>query len=127
MSIWDGTNRHDFEAQVNELQKTAPSQRLALAATLVGIAPGLGNNKTEYTLPFKVEKQAVDDIAFLAACESVEGGVTAATLRSLGSHDKTTINLAANEGVSDQIIDSITGMLKLLEICAQRGQYQHPR
>ena len=127
MSIWDGINRHEFEAKVNELQKIAPSQRPALAATRENNTPVEASSKIPYTLPIEVEKQVVDDIAFLAACESLEGGVTAATLLTHGNHDKATIHLAANEGVSDQIIDNITRMLELLEHCAQRGKYQCSR
>jgi hypothetical protein len=127
MSIWDGLNRRDFESKVIELQKIAPSQRLASTAALeeeTTVAPGI---RTEDTLSLKVERQVVDDIAFLAASETSEGGVTAATLQSHGPHNETIINLAANEGISHQIIESFTRMMKLLELCAQSGKHQHPK
>ena len=124
MSIWNGVNRLDFETSVATSQQTAPSQRPLPATTRGKLESNTArtSNSRGHSLPLSVEKQICDDIAFLAAYESAERGVTAATLQEPERNNATRINLAANEGISVEGKRNTGALLRLLEDCAHRGK-----
>jgi hypothetical protein len=122
MSIWNGVNRQEFELSVANLQQIAPSQRPLSGGILIQsqIDARSASHSQNHSLPLSVEKQICDDIAFLAARESSEGGVTATTLQESEHNNSTTMNLTATEGISDEARVAIIEVLRLLEQCAHR-------
>ena len=124
MSIWDGIDRQEFESTILELDENAPYQKpFAVASGKKSRSDGVSSGKSrKYNLPAGVEKQVCDDIAFLAAWQSSPDCVTAATLQESKGVDGVIINLAANEGITDQVKDALGKVFKLLEACAQRGK-----
>ena len=113
-------NRQDFESSVADLQKIAPSQRPLSGSVFPQKDAAPVGHLQSHSLPLSVEKQICDDIGFLAAWDSSEGGVTAATLQESGHNNSTIINLAANEGISNEARENVNAVSRLLEQCAHR-------
>ena len=124
MSIWEGVDREDFESTTWELHKIAPSQKSFAVTSAKPSRHGEASNRgsQQYTLPIGVEKQVCDDIAFLAAWECSPECVTAASLQESANAGGITVNLAANEGISTHVMQTLDEIFRLLEACAQRGK-----
>lgn len=70
-------------------------------------------------LPFSVEKQLSDDIAFISAYEYGVRYVTVATVQA-SEREGLTIRLAANEGVSACVDHALRRIFLLLEGCSSK-------
>lgn len=74
-----------------------------------------------YPLPFEIERQLADDLAFLAANEAAAHKVSAATIDLDVVAGNATVRLAANEGKGTSVQECFTAILYLLERCAALG------
>lgn len=84
--------------------------------------PQLAGQALNYILPFRVEHQFADDLAFLAAAQEGAGGVSAATIsEDIGGHG-CTVKLTANEGVPAAVASAFREMLSKLQKCARKGK-----
>lgn len=74
-----------------------------------------------HVLPFGVEHQFADDLAFLAAAQEGADGVSAATIsEGLGGHG-CTIKLAANKGIPAAVVSGFHTILGKLQERARKG------
>ncbi|KAA6410223.1 MAG: hypothetical protein FRX48_05644 [Lasallia pustulata] len=83
-------------------------------------SPQVADRALNYVLPFGVEHQFVDDLAFLAAAQAGAEAVSAATINEdIGGH-KCTVKLAANEGVPAAVASALNGFLGKLQERARK-------
>lgn len=71
-------------------------------------------------LPFDIEKQLSDDIAFVSAYEYGVRYVTAAAIEA-SEGEGLLVRLAANEGVGALVVNAWTRLFSTLERCAKKG------
>jgi hypothetical protein len=117
-SIWDRVGREMFESHVDSLERTryVPDSWVLSEADWP-------KQRDEDVLPFSVENQLSDDIAFIAACEYGVTHVTAASVeRARNDSCGLVIRLAGNEGICDRAKDAIKRILSSLEQCAKKGK-----
>ena len=76
---------------------------------------------TIYQLPFKREKQIVENLAFLSATTNDLGRVMAVCLEEACDRGSCTIRLASNTGDVDEVVLGFKLMAKILEQAASRG------
>lgn len=116
LSIWDWVDRGKFENDVVALSQTngVPEPHIYDEAEW----PQQG---TQALLPFALERQVADDLAFIAAYDYGVDYVTAATLEASNDPPCLTIRLAANEGVKDCVKRAFEQLLNTLQSCASKG------
>lgn len=117
-SIWDRVGRETFESHVDAFQRTkyVPDPHVLSE----GDWP---KPRDQDVLPFSVEKQLADDIAFIAACEYGVAHVTAAAVQpSKKEPCGLVVRLAANEGICDRVKYAMEELLSSLEQCAKKGK-----
>lgn len=114
-SIWDQINREIFERDIDSLHQTKyiPNPQILSQQDW----PRPCRNEA---LPFAIEKQLSDDIAFISAHEYGVAYVTAATVEA-GERGGLSIHLAANEGVGAVVKDAWTRLSSILGSCAKKG------
>jgi hypothetical protein len=115
-SIWAGVGRDTFERDVHALHRTGfvpPSQSLRKEEW--------PESQKDEILPFSVEKQISDDIAFISAYEYGVQYVTAATVHA-SEREGLTIRVAANEGVSACVQHALQRIFLFLEECSSKGK-----
>lgn len=72
-------------------------------------------------LPFEVEYQLANDLAFLAAAKEGVLGVTAVTVSEGSQKSGMTIRLAANDGIADEIEAAIVNICAELQRRSRKG------
>lgn len=72
-------------------------------------------------LPYNVEYQLAQDIAFLAAREEGVHTVSAATVETITTNEGIRFTVASNSGVGPLARDGLLGIGKILERCARKG------
>lgn len=75
----------------------------------------------DYVLPYNVEYQLAQDLAFIAAHEEGVHAVSAATVEKAATEQGLTFTIASNSGVEPSVRDGLLGMGRCLERCAQKG------
>ncbi|KAF2804913.1 uncharacterized protein BDZ99DRAFT_543847 [Mytilinidion resinicola] len=115
-SIWDGLGRETFERHVHALSRTG-----TVPDPVVLKEEDWPKSSHWDILPFAVEKQLADDLAFIAACEYGVGYVTAATAAPATGEAGMTVRLAANEGVCDSVERAMQAVFRILERCAGKS------
>lgn len=122
-SIWHTVKQDTFVTNVHKL--------LLASDTIAGDPktyqeeswrpPQAADKTLNYILPFEVEHQLSDDLAFLAAAQEGADAVSAATIsEDIGGHG-CMINLAANEGVPKAVVSSMREILDKLQERAKKG------
>lgn len=114
-SIWADVGRQNFERDLLTLHRTRfvpTSQTLRKEEW--------PKPRADEILPFPVEKQLADDVAFISAYDYGVQYVTAATVQS-NEHGGLTVRLVANEGVSSQVGSALRYVFNVLENCSSKG------
>ena len=75
----------------------------------------------DHILPYNVQYQLAQDIAFIAACEEGVHTVSAATVEKRTTEQGLTFTVARNSGVEPSVREGILGIGRCLELCAQKG------
>jgi len=75
----------------------------------------------DHVLPYNVEYQLAQDIAFIAAREEGVHTVSAATVEKRTTEQGLTFTVASNSGVEPSVREGILGIGRCLELCAQKG------
>ena len=76
-----------------------------------------------YQLPFQVEKQIVENLAFLSATTNDSAKVMAVSLEEARDRRSCTVRLTSNNGDIDEVVLGFKLMAKILEQGASRGLY----
>lgn len=119
-SIWDEINRDQFEENADELE--ALKYRAAPWAQARSQWP---NDDKRYSIPYAVERQLSDDVAYISACEPKVVTVTAATIEVLENPPGITIRLAGNKGIREYVQRALNEILRNVEQCARKGKTDH--
>jgi hypothetical protein len=114
-SVWDHLGRSTFENGIDRLHVT----RFVPEPHILPDEDWPEQRGTD-VLPFGIEMQLSDDIAFVSAYEYGVGYVTAAAVEA-SKQEGLLVRLAANEGVCPLVIDAWKRLLTLLERCAKKG------
>jgi hypothetical protein len=114
-SIWNRIDRETFENGLDSLHNT----NFVLGPQTLQEEDWPKPHTTE-VLPFAIEKQLSDDIAFVSAYEYGVRYVTAAAVEA-SECEGLLIRLAANEGVCATVVDALTRLFSTLERCAKKG------
>jgi hypothetical protein len=115
-SVWDYVGRNTFENGIDRLHGT----RFVPEPYVLHDKDWPKPRGTDL-LPFAIEMQLSDDIAFVSAYEYGVGYVTAATVEA-SKQGGLVVRLAANEGVCLLVNDAWKRLLAILERCAKKGQ-----
>lgn len=117
-SIWDRVGQRTFEDSIDLLHSTKfiPEPRVLREENW----PEDGG--TDF-LPFAIERQLSDDIAFVSAYEYGVAFVTAAVVEARGT-EGLLIRIAANEGVCTVVENAWKKLIPILEGCAKKGQWK---
>ena len=75
----------------------------------------------DHVLPYNLEYQLAQDIAFIAAHEEGVHTVSAATVEGKTTEQGLTFTIASNSGVGPSVREGILGVSRCLERCAQKG------
>ena len=78
-------------------------------------------NFEDHVLPYNLEYQLAQDIAFIAAREEGVHTVSAGTVEKKTTEQSLTFTIASNSGVGLSVKEGILGIGKCLERCAQKG------
>jgi hypothetical protein len=114
-SVWDLVGRKAFESDLDGLHQTKYVPEPHILSQVDWPTP----RKNE-VLPFAIEKQLSDDVAFISAYDYGVRYVTAATVEA-DERDGLLVLLAANEGVGAVVTDAWARLSSTLEKCAKKG------
>ena len=114
-SVWSQIDRKTFESRLDSLQNTDFVPEPQVLQEKDWPKP----RKTD-VLPFPIEKQLSDDIAFVSAYDYGVRYVTAVVIEA-SERDGLIVRLAANGGVCDTVVDASTRLFSALERCAKKG------
>jgi len=119
-SVWNQVHRDAFENRLDSLQRTnlVPEPRVLREEDWP-------KPSRLDVLPFEIEKQLSDDIAFISAYEYGVPYVTAAAIE-VSEPNVLLVRLAANEGVCAIVVDALKRLFSTLERCAEKGQWSLP-
>lgn len=81
--------------------------------------PNATSKDGPYVVQLKVEHQLADDFAFLAAIISGPIHVSAAAVEAFAGTNNFVVRLAANEGVSEEVVEMFRALFEKLSQCAQ--------
>jgi hypothetical protein len=114
-SVWDHVGRSTFENGIDRLHgsKFIPEPHILHRKDWP-------EPRGTDVLPFAIEMQLSDDIAFVSAYEYGVRYVTATTVEA-GEQGGLLVRLAANEGVCPLVNDAWKRLLTILEKCARKG------
>jgi hypothetical protein len=115
-SIWDRVGKSAFETSIDLLHST----RCIPESQVLKKADWPEPRDIEL-LPFEIEKQLSDDIAFISAFECGPTYVTAATVEVCETGGLL-VRLAANKGICPVVEQAWTHIIPSLERCAKKGQ-----
>ena len=74
-----------------------------------------------YQLPFRCEKEIVENLTFISDTTNDSTRVTAVCLEEAHGHDHCTIRLTSNIGDLDEVLYGFKHMARILERAASRG------
>jgi hypothetical protein len=114
-SVWNRVNQNTFETALDSLHRT----KFVLEPEVLQENDWPEARAIE-TLPFAIEKQLSDDIAFLSAYEYGVRYVTAATVEAR-EREGLLVRLAANEGVCVVVEDAWKRLFTILARCAEKS------
>lgn len=122
-SIWRDVDQNRFRMKVVELEKA--SQEVPRDPKVYRESDWLRSSVREgenrRVLPFGVEQQLADDLAFIAATEEGVDAVSAVGLEEAAERDGIVIRLAANEGIRENVQETFETIFGLLKQCALRS------
>jgi hypothetical protein len=119
-SIWRDVDQNEFRMNIVELERASkevprdPKVYREADWHPRGITPG----QNRQVLPFGVEQQLADDLAFIAAAEEGVNAVSAVGLEEAAEQDGVVVRLAANEGIRENVQETLEAIFGLLEQCA---------
>jgi hypothetical protein len=113
-SVWDRVDRSTFEHALDSLHHTKFIPEPQVLQETDWPEP-----RGTQLLPFTIEKQLSDDIAFISAYEYGVQYVTVATIEA--DKQGLLVRLAANEGVCNVVMEELTRLFSVLEKCAEKG------
>lgn len=116
-SVWHGIGRAAFEKRIDALHSTQYVPNSQVLKKKDWPKPREGE-----ILPFKVEKQLPDDIAFVSAYGNGVKYVTAATVEA-SEQEGLLIRLAANGGVCARVIEAWKRLIPILEGYAKKSRW----
>ncbi|KAL5379233.1 hypothetical protein PMIN02_010994 [Paraphaeosphaeria minitans] len=114
-SVWTQIDRETFENDLDSLHNT----NFVLGPHTLQ-EEDWPRPRTSEILPFAIEKQLADDIAFVSAYDYGVRFVTAAAIEA-SECDGLIVRLAANEGVCATVVDALTRLFSTLERCAKKA------
>ena len=117
-SIWSFVGLQTFYNSLDQLQKL-----FAVPTEIIHPPREDSKNTVRRTLPFEQEVQLADDFAFLAAYDHGAEYVTTATVELQEDLSGLVVVLAANEGVSDSVLNAFNAILTVLESCARKSMF----
>jgi hypothetical protein len=124
-SIWRDVNHNDFRSNVVALQNASNEvpRDPKVYTKDEWLARGIRAVDIGHVLPFNVEQQLADDLAFIAAAEEGVKAVSAVGLEELVEHRGLIVRLAANDVMPRHIPETFEKMFGILKHCARRGSY----
>jgi hypothetical protein len=119
-SIWRYVGQNEFRRKVVELAKASKEvPRDPKVYTKADWVPsGVRVGKNRHVLPFGVEQQLADDLAFIAAAEEGVNAVSAVGLEEAAERNGIVVRLTANEGVRENVQETLETIFVLLKQCA---------
>ena len=122
-SIWRDVDQGKFRKKVVELEiasKEVPRDPKVNRET-DWPHPGVRPGENAHVLPFGVEQQLADDLAFISAAEEGVNAVSAVGLEEATERSGIVVRLAANEGIMENVQETLKMIFGLLEQCASRS------
>ncbi|KAL5398905.1 hypothetical protein PMIN03_012733 [Paraphaeosphaeria minitans] len=113
-SVWTQIDRETFENDLDSLHNT----NFVLGPQTLQEEDWPRPRTTE-VLPFAIEKQLADDLAFISAYDYGVRYVTAAAVEA-SECEGLLVRLAANEGICTTVVDALTRLLSTLGRCAKK-------
>jgi hypothetical protein len=121
-SIWRDVDQNKFRMKVVELEiasKEVPRDPKVYSEA-DWLHPGVRVGESRHVLPFGVEQQLADDLAFIAAAEEGVNAVSAVGLEEAPERDGIVVRLAANEGIKENVEETLKRIFRLLKQCSSR-------
>ena len=118
-SIWSTVDQTTFTGHVERLCKSG-----RVPSPWTDEESNWPEDTPDSRLPFKVERQLVDDLAFIAANEYRSDCVAAAAIEPPVGSQKSLVRLAANNGVSPVVKNAFSGVFTALRKCALKSELQ---
>jgi hypothetical protein len=122
-SIWREVDQDNFRKKMVELEiasKEVPRDPKVYREA-DWLRPGVRPGEDTHVLPFGVEQQLADDLAFIAAAEEGVNAVSAVGLEEATEHGGIVVRLAANEWIRENVQETLKTIFGLLEQCASRS------
>jgi hypothetical protein len=119
-SIWRDVDQNTFRVNVVDLERASkevprdPKVYREADWLSRSVAPG-GNCQV---LPFGVEQQLADDLAFIAAADEGVNAASAVRLEEAAEQGGVVVRLAANEGIRENVQETLETIFGLLKQCA---------
>lgn len=122
-SVWKDIDEYEFRRNIIELEKVSKEvPRDPKVYTLDNwLARGTRSVDMEHILPFHVEQQLADDLAFIAASQEGVKAVSAVGIEELDKHSGLIVRLAANDVIPDDVPTTFESMFRILKQCAMKS------
>lgn len=122
-SVWRDVVQTKFRMKVVELEKASREvprdPKVYTHAEWLAQSSPIGGKVRR--LPFGVEQQLADDLAFIAAAEEGVNAVSAVGLEENSGQSGIIVRIAANEGVRKDVQETLETIFGLLKQCASRS------
>jgi hypothetical protein len=120
-SIWNGLDKSQFERNVGRFPTKKPVYRAKSYSGDDWPVKRSTENSKDW-LPLAVERQLVDDLAFIASCEHGSLHVTAVCAEYDDRNGVLTILLAVNDKIEPHVVDGLNEIFRILERCATKSR-----
>jgi hypothetical protein len=122
-SVWKDLNENEFRRNVIELEKVSNEvPRDPKVYTQDNwLARGTRTVEAMHTLPFGVEQQLADDLAFIAAAEEGVKAVSAIGIEEADEHRGLIVRLAANDVIPGNVPRTLEMMFHIVKQCAMKS------
>lgn len=117
-TIWTPIAEDRFLRSVQEIQ--TESKQIPGAACTHDQKSGKAHSE-DYVLPYNLEYQLAQDVAFIAAHKEGVHTVSAATVEGKSTEQGLTFTIASNSGIEPWVRDAIRGIGVCMESCARKG------
>jgi hypothetical protein len=119
MSIWDGVDRDEMWQNLRLLALNGKYQHESQLPS-IKLNRSSSNNDESSKLSPQDERQLADDFAFLSCVTKEPRAVSAAAILIAPSPPHVVVTIAANEGISPQVIEKLQELLDTLQLRASR-------
>lgn len=125
-SIWRDVDQKEFRLNIVELEKASNEvpRDPKVYREADWVPPCIRVDETHHVLPFGVEQQLADDLAFIAAAEEGVNAVSAVGLEEAAEQSGIVVRLAANEGIRENVRETLKMIFGFLEQCASKGRHK---